>query len=189
MNLEDLKTQWRTEMQVSSGGDLRLDRIKGDVAEWNRETLFGNSVAIIASVCGCVLAVIFGWLTQEVVRPEQKLAIIAYVIFTMWLTYSLLKSRRVSRSDAWTLRARLEIEIERLGRQRNLWKNGGLFMLVPMAIYFALSLPPRLYALPIVVCAIVYWHSRWTVRTRIDPLLSRLQRLYRELVEGDAGAA
>ena len=147
MNLEDLKTQWRTEMQVSSGGDLRLDRIKGDVAEWNRETLFGNSVAIIASVCGCVLAVIFGWLTQEVVRPEQKLAIIAYVIFTMWLTYSLLKSRRVSRSDAWTLRARLEIEIERLGRQRNL--SGEITsdahfshpQLSPMALYSNLWVP------------------------------------------------
>lgn len=189
MNLDDLKAEWRAEVQVSEGSGLRLDRIKGDVAQWNREVRFGNYVAIIASVSACVLAVVFGWLTQEAVRPEQKIAITAYVIFAAWLTYSLLKARHVSRSDTWTLRARLEVEIERLERQRNLWKNGGLFMLVPMVIYFALSLPPHLYPVPIAVCALVYWLSRRTARRRIEPLLSRLQNLYRELTGGEAGTA
>lgn len=53
-------------------------------------------------------------------------------------------------------------------------RNGGLCMLVPMAIYFALSLPPRLYAVPIAVCALVYWLGCRTVSRRVEPLLSRL---------------
>jgi hypothetical protein len=184
MNLDELKETWRAEMQTSStDNELRTHRIQGDMAEFNREVGFGTYVMIVANVCGCLLGVVFGWLLLDHVRVEQKLALSVYVLATIWMTYRLLRARHVLRSDDWTLRARLEMEIERLERQRGLWKSGGLWLLVPLAIYCALSLPVRLYPVPIVVGALAYWLVRRNVRSRIDPLLSRLRGLYRELVE------
>jgi hypothetical protein len=189
MNVDDLKAEWRAEMQASEGGQLRFDRVRGDVREFNRAIGFGTFVFIGASICGCVLAIVFGWVTLPGVTTDQKLSILAYVIATIWISYSLLRARRVGVvSDTWTLRERLELETERVRRQRNLWRNGGLFMLAPLLIFAALSLPWRLYPVPIAVYALTFWLVRWTVRKRIDPLLMRLERLHRELAQVEAGA-
>jgi hypothetical protein len=186
MNLDDLKTQWRIEVEEASPThDLRFEGIQRGVSEFNRSVRLGNFWMIFGSVCGSALAVFFGWLTLDGVGSLAKLTIAANVIVTAWMIFMLLRARRVSRSDDWTLRSRLEIEIERLEKQRNLWSYGGIWLLAPMSVYVLLGLPARLYWVWFVLCALVYWTVRRGTRRTIDPSLSKLKGLHRELVDSE----
>jgi Flp pilus assembly protein TadB len=185
MNLDDLKAQWRTEMQpLSPPQDLKFEAIRDEVAEVNRGARFGDFWMIFALACGSALAVFFGWLTLDGVKTWQKLSIAANVMVTVWVIFWLLRARRTTRSDDWTLRSRLETEIERLEKHRNLWRYGALWVLAPMSVSVLLGLPARLYWVWFVMCAVVYWWARRETRKTLDPLLSRLKALHRELVEG-----
>ena len=93
----------------------------------------------------------------------------------------------IPRLQAWedvTGHCDLEIEIERLEKQRNLWKYGGIWLLVPMSVSVLLGLPARLYWVWFALCVLTYWIVRREAAGKIDPLLSRLKALHRELVEG-----
>src|SRR5581483_426044 len=87
---------------------------------------------IFASVCGSALAVFFGWLTRDGVEWHEKLSIVAYVVGTVCMTFVLLRARRISRADDWTLRSRLEMEIERLEKQRHVWNTVAVWFFLPM---------------------------------------------------------
>ena len=185
MNLDDLKSQWRIEMaHASQTQDLSFEAIKDEVSEFDRGVRFGNFWMILPSVAGSVLYVLFGWLLLEGTGWLSKLTIVANVIVTAWTIFMLVRARRVTRSDDWTLRSRLEMEIERLEKQRNLWKYGGIWLLVPMSVSVLLGLPARLYWVWFALCALTYWVVRREAAGKIDPLLSRLKELHRELVEG-----
>jgi len=54
-----------------------------------------------------------------------------------------------------------------------------------MSIFVLLALPVRLYWVWFVLCALVYWAVRRSTRKTIDPLLSRLKGLHRELVASE----
>jgi hypothetical protein len=184
MNLDDLKVEWRNEMQhAGKTDDLRFEGIKGEASELRRIGRNGAFWMIFANVCGSALAVFFGWLTRDGVELHEKVSIAAYVVGTICMTLVLLRARRISRSDDWTLRSRLEIEIERLEKQRNLWNNVGAWFFLPMSIASLLALPPRLYPLPFALYAVAYWVCRSSARSQIEPVLSRLRNLHRELVE------
>lgn len=184
MNLDDLKAQWRIEMeQTSLTHGLRFDRIKRDVSDFNRSVRFGNFWMIFGSASGSALAVFFGWLTLDGVGWRSKMAIVANGIVTVWMIFMLLKARRVRQSDDWTLRSRLETEIERLEKQRGLWSYGGVWLLAPMTVSVLLGLPARLYWVWFVLCGLVCWTVRRETNRKIDPLLSGLKELRRELIE------
>jgi hypothetical protein len=185
MNLDDLKSQWRIEMaHASQTQDFSFERIKGDVSEFNRGVRFANFWMIFGSVCGSALGVFFGWRTRDGAGWQSKLAIAANVIVTAWMIVMLLRARRVTRSDDWTLRSRLETEIALLEKQRNLWNYGGIWLLAPMSVSVLLGLPARLYWVWFALCVLTYWVVRREAARKIDPLLSRLKELHRELVEG-----
>jgi hypothetical protein len=200
MNLDDLKAQWRIEMQHTGHADVRFEGIKGEVSEFRRAGRNAAFWMIFAHVCGSALAVFFGWLTRDDVGWLSKLGIAAYVIATIWMTFTLLRARKVTRSDDWTLRSRLEIEIERLEKQRNLYNRVGVWLLAPMSVFIVLSTLGRhhdltggylpdlfawthFYSVWLAMCALVYWLCRREITRKFDPLLSRLKGLYRELVE------
>jgi len=186
MNLDDLKAQWRIEMeQASQTHDVGFEGIKRSVSEFNRSVRFGNFSMIFATVCGSALAVFFGWLMMDGVGWRAKLNIAVNVIVTVWIAVMLLRARRVRRADDWTLRSRLETEIERLEKQRSLWSHGGAWLLTAMSVSVLLALPARLYWVWFALCALVYWTVRRSTRNTIDPLLSRLKGLHHELVGGE----
>jgi hypothetical protein len=186
MNLDDLKTQWKLEMQqVVPTPDFGVEKIQRDVAEFNRSVRFNNFWAIFGLTSASALGVFFGWVAMDGAGWLSKLTIATNVVATLWIIVMLLRARRVGRSDDWTLRSRLETEIERLEKQRNLWKYGGLWFLAPMFITVLLGLPVRLYWVWFVLCGVVYWTVRHGTRTRTDPLLSRLKELHRELVDSE----
>lgn len=184
MKLDDLKTPWRIEMaQASPTQDFGFAQIKNEVSEFDRSVRFGNFWMIFALTCGCGLSVFFGWLAMDGVGWHSKLTISAQVLVAAWLIVMLIRARRVTRSDDWTLRSRLEIEIERLERQRSLYRYGGVLFWGPMSVSALLGLPVRLYWVWFALCALIYWCVRHGTRTKVDPLLSRLKELHRQLVE------
>lgn len=183
MNLDELKAEWRAEMQhASRSDDLHLDRIKDEAAEFRRAGRFGAFWMIFANVCGSALALTFGWLTRDSVRWYEKLSIAVYIAGTLIMVWALLNARRTSRSDDWTLRSRLEMEIEHLVKQRSLWNSSVLWFFLPMTTASLLALPPRLYPLTFALNGVAFWVCRSDIRRRLDPLLSRLRDLHRELV-------
>jgi len=184
MNLDDLKAEWSNEMQRTSKTDeLRFEGLKGEVSELRRTGRNSTFWMIFASVCGSALAVFFGWLTRDGVAWHEKLSIAAYVFGTVCTTFVLLRARRISRSDDWTLRSRLEMEIERLEKQRHVWNTVAVWFFLPVSIASLLALPPRLYLLTFVLYAVAWWGCRASTRRQIDPVLQRLRELHRELVE------
>jgi hypothetical protein len=103
----------------------------------------------------------------------------------------------VTGSDDWTLRSRIEIEIERLEKQRRLMNRVSAWFLIPMLIAIVVSslggyhartgsyVPDAFgwlfYAGSTVLYAFTYWLVRREVKNRWDPLLARLRRLLVEL--------
>ena len=172
-------------MQHASQDDnLRFEGIKSQVSELRRTGRNGAFWMIFANACGSALSLFFGWLTRDDVDWHQKLSIAAYVIGTLCMTFFLLRARRISRSDDWTLRSRLEMEIERLEKQRNLWNNVGAWFFLPMSIASLLALSPRLYLFGVCpVCDAAIGCAEVASEKQIDPLPSRLRDLHQELVE------
>jgi hypothetical protein len=186
MNLEDLKTQWRIEMeQTLPAQELRVDTIRRDVAEFNRSVRFRDFWTIVGWGCGSALGLFFGWQAVASTDWLRRTTIIVNALIAIWMVVMLLRARRVKRADDWTLRSRLETEIERVERQRRLWRYGGAWMLAAMTVSVLLGMPPRLYWMWLVLCAIAAWSVRHGTRKTIDPLLARLKRLHRELVDSN----
>ena len=200
MNLDDLKVEWRLEMErASQTVDLRFEGIKGDVSEFRRGLRFGDFWLIFAFLGVSVITVSTQWFTLDGAGWMSKLGAVAWVLFTAWLIIALRKARKVRRSDDWTLRSRLEIEIERVERQRTLATNVAAWYVAPMLCAIVLSnlgghhdttgsyTPDGmlwvLLSVQLALFALVYWLCRREVRRKIDPLLARLKALYRDLLE------
>jgi hypothetical protein len=201
MNLDDLKIEWRAEMeQAGPASDWRFDEIKKSVSELHRGVRFGNFWLVFAFLGVSAIDVFAQWVSLEGAGWMSKLGAVAWVVFAAWVAVVLRVSLNVNRSDDWTLRSRLQIEIERMEKQRSLWGNVGAWLLAPMLAVNLLvtlggshdrtgSYAPGLtgwviYAVHVALFAFVYWFCRREVRRTIDPLVMRLKSLHRELVDG-----
>jgi hypothetical protein len=200
MKLDDLKAAWKQEIDQSVRVDgMPMTTIMSDVKKIDREVRFRDFWMIFALVMGTLLYSIFGWwLTQEKVDWLSRLGVLVFVGATAVTCVALMRARRVTRSDDWTLRSRIEMEIEKLERQRRLMNRVGYWFLLPMLIVNAISalggyhartgrLVPDAPGLAIFAsCCLVYGFTYWLVRREIrrkwDPVLERLQRLHADLV-------
>jgi hypothetical protein len=123
---------------------------------------------------------------------------IAFVVGTAVVIFVLFIARKTNRTDDWTLRARIESEIEQIEKQSRLGNGVGSWFLAPMLLPIILlslggyhdrtgSYPPNLslwmyYIVCLAVCALTYGLCRRETGQRLDPLLARLKGLHRELV-------
>lgn len=204
MNLDDLKAEWRAEMeQTIRTIDLRVDSIKGDVSEIHRVVRLRDFWMIFVLLLGSGGTVFIRWLNGDAVGWLSQIGALAFAIASAVVTIALVRARKVTRSDDWTLRARLESEIEQLEKQSRLGDSVGSWLSGPMLPAIVLlslggyhdrtgSYAPNLslwvyYFLCVAAYAFTYWLCRRETSKRLDPLLSRLKQLHRELVgNGDA---
>jgi hypothetical protein len=201
MNLDDLKIEWSAEMeQAGPMVDLRFDEVRSSVSELHRGVRFGNFWLVLAFLSVSAIDVFAQWVSLDDAGWMSKLGALAWVVFAAWVIVVLRISLKVKQSDDWTLRARLQIEIGRIEKQRKLWGNVGAWLLAPMMAVNLLvtlggshdktgSYAPGLagwviYGVHVALFAFVYWFCRREVRRTIDPVLLRLKSLYRELVDG-----
>lgn len=199
MNLDDLKAAWKQEIDQSVRVEgPAMTAIMSDVKKIDREVRFRDFWMIFALATGALLYLIFGWLTQESVDPLSRLGVLVFIGATTIMCVALIRARSVTRSDDWTLRSRIEIEIEKLERQRKLMNRVGYWFLLPMLIANGISmlgghharsgsLVPDASGIAIFAsCGLVYGFTYWLVRRETkrkwDPVLARLQRLHADLV-------
>jgi amino acid transporter len=199
MKLEDLKVAWKEEVDQSfRAEDLSMKAIMSDVAKIDRSVRFRDFCMISAMVLGASLYFIFGWLTQERVDLLSRFSVLAFIAATAVMSIALLRARRTTRSDDWTLRSRLETEIERLEKQRRLMNRVGYWFLLPMLIANGLSslggydvrtgshVPNATGWVFFAGCGVLYGFTYWLVRREVtkkwDPVLTQLRRLLADLL-------
>ena len=175
-----------------------MTTIMSDVKKIDQEVRFRDFWMIFALAMGAVLYLIFGWLTQEKVDWLSRLGVLVFIVATTVMSAALLRARSLTRSDDWTLRSRIEMEIEKLEKQRMLMNRVGYWFLLPMLIANGISLlgghhartgslVPDAQGMAIfATCGLVYGFTYWLVRRETkrkwDPVLARLQRLHTDLL-------
>ena len=201
MNLDDLKTEWRNEVQrVSPPVELQFGRIRLESAKFHSSIQFGNFCTVFAFLGVSLIEVFVQWVSLEGAGWMSKLGAVAWVLFTLWVIWVLRKALKVDRADDWTLRSRLEIEIARVEKQRDLWSRVGAWYPIPMMGAVVLStlggnhdksgsyVPDHtlwtIYAVHAGLFGFVYWLCRHETKRKVDPLLASLRGIYAELVGG-----
>jgi len=199
MELDDLKAPWQQEIHQSVRVEgPSMTTILSDVKKIDREVRFRDFWMIFALAMGALLYLIFGWLTQETVDWLSRLGVLVFIGATSVMCIALIRARRVTRSDDWTLRSRIEMEIEKLKNQRRLMNRVGYWFLLPMLIANGISLlgghhtrteslVPDASGMAIFAsCGLVYGFTYWFVRRETkrkwDSVLARLQRLHADLL-------
>jgi hypothetical protein len=199
MKLDDLKAEWRIEMErANQVSDLRLDDIKGDVFEVHRVVRLRDFWIIFVLVLGSFGTVFVHWLNGDSVGRLSQVGILFFVVASAIVVLALLRARKSARSDDWTLRSRLESEIEQLEKQKKLGRGVGSWFLAPMLPALVLSslggyhdrtgsyIPGPSLWLYYLACAagygLTYWLCRREAEKSLAPLLARLKSLHRELV-------
>ena len=201
MKLDDLKTVWKAEIEQSARAEeMSMKDIMSDVSEIDRSVRFRDFCMIFALAGGGLLYLIFGWLTRENVDLLSRLSVLAFLAATAAITVVLLRARRVTRSDDWTLRSRIEMEIEKLEKQHRLMNRVGYWFLLPMLFVNGLSslggydvrtgshLPDAMGWAIFAACGAGYGFTYWIVRRELkrkwDPVRARLRRLHADLLGG-----
>jgi hypothetical protein len=199
MTLDDLKMVWKQEIDQSfRAEDLSMKKIMSDVAEIDRSVRFRDFCMIFALVGGALLYLVFGWLTQEKVDLLSRLSVLAFIAATVAMSVALIRARRVTRSDDWTLRSRVEMEIEKLEKQHRLMSRVGYWFLLPMLIANGLSslggydvrtgnhaagaVGWVMFATCCVLYGFTYWYVRHELKRKLGPVLARLRGLHADLV-------
>jgi uncharacterized membrane protein len=200
MKLEDLKEAWRKEVDQSfRAEELSMKTIMSDVAKIERSVRFRDFCMISAMVLAAALYLVFGWLAQEKVDWLSRFSVLAFIGATAVMSIALLRARRTNRSDDWTLRSRLEMEIERLEKQCRLMNRVGYWFLAPMLIANGLSslggydvrtgshVPNATGWMIFAACGLLYGYTYWLVRREVtkkwDPVLAQLRRVLADLLE------
>jgi hypothetical protein len=198
MKLEDLKPAWNDEIERSAHWEnADMNAIVDDVTKINHAVQLRDFWMILALAFAATVNVLFGWLARPQVDWLSRLGIIAFVLGTAAVCVALFRARRSGRTDDWTLRSRVEIEIERLEKQRRLLNRLVAWFLMPMLIAVNLSalggyhartgtyLPNApWWALCVVSGALLgltYWLVRREVKRKWEPLLTRLHRVLVDL--------
>jgi len=199
MKLDDLKAVWKQEIDQTAGVEgPRMTTIVSDLKNIDREVRFRDFWMIFALATGALLYLIFGWLTQESVDLLSRVGVLTFIGATTVMSVALIRARSVTRSDDWTLRSRIEMELEKLQKQRRLMNRVGYWFLLPMLIANGISLLGTHHArtgslVPdpsgmaiFASCGLVYGFTYWFVRRETkrkwDPVLGRLQQLHVDLL-------
>jgi hypothetical protein len=201
MKLDDLKAAWKEEIDQSlRAEDLSMKEMMSDVAEIDRSVRFRDFWMIFALAASAMIYLIFGWLTQEKVDLLSRLSVLVFIAATIATSVALLRARRIIRSDDWTLRSRIEMEIEKLENQIRLMNRVGYWFLLPMLIANGLSslggydvrtgshVPNATGWAIFAACGVGYGLTYWLVRHELkkkwDPVLVRLRRIHADLLGG-----
>jgi hypothetical protein len=199
MKLDDLKAAWKEEISQSVRmEDLSMTTIMNDVKKIDRDVRFRDFWMIFALVLGALLYLIFGWLTRESVDWVARAGVLVFIAATTVMSVALLRARSVTRSDDWTLRSRIELEIEKLEKQQKLMNRVGYWFLLPMLVANGISLlggphtrtgssvPDTPGLVIFATCALTYGFTYWVVRRevkrKLDPVLTRLRQLHADLL-------
>jgi hypothetical protein len=200
MTLDDLKKPWMAEVLAGDAAPP-LEDVRAEMARVRRDARMRDVLMILPLLAVAGIA-FFSWWTRDAVSVQSRLSLLSIVLLGVAVTFVLLNARRVTSADNWTLRARLEREIETLSRQLSLLLNVGYWFLLPMFLVIVVSssmsqyersgsyipgaMAWRLHGIYVGIAMLSYWLCRREAQRRLVPLLARLKDLHRDLLgEGD----
>lgn len=197
MEFEQLKNQWRKEMDTIQRSDnamftglqVRVSRLNSlSIYEDVRDVLLWLMVAFFFS---------FHWLIATNVVWLERLGLTIILSNCFFIIYKTLRVRSQGRTDDWTLSEKIANEVSRIEKKSRLLMLTATWYLVPL--YVGLCLVPigRLldktsayafdsrhiyyYLFCMVMAIIGYWWSRRVVQKQYAPVLADLEKLHGEL--------
>ncbi len=179
--------------------ELRLEALKGDVSEIHRVVRLRDLLFLFVLGLGSLGTVVFHWLSGDSPGWLSQLGVLAFATASAIIAIALFRARRIARADDWTLRSRLEAEIDYLEKQKRLGYGIGSWFLAPLLPAIVLASlggyhdrtgsyapDPTLWGYYLVcagVYGLTYWLCRREAEKSLGPLLAKVKRLHRELTE------
>lgn len=198
MNLDDLKRTWEEEM-TARDDSIDFEGIRRQVARADRRATVISAVEVLACVAVIAFVLVVWWIGSPTagLHPLLQLGMLAMISSCVFVAWKIIRSRKVSTVDDWTLKSRLDIQIEKRERDIRLlttvayWYLGPLFLAIILASYGGYVqrsgsyLPDAglwMYWLLCVALYVgIYALNRYAARTRLRPLLKKLYALRAEL--------
>jgi hypothetical protein len=200
MNIDDLKTTWREEMDNTSQiGNFSLSKITAEANELNRQTRFGGFIfALTAIGMSSIIGLVwFGGVVEH--TPIRFFGNIAMPLLYAYVAYLYFNSAKASSEEGWTLATRLASEIEKKEKQFKLYSGLPFRFVLPAFSLILITsyagyqqrtgnyMPDTglflLFLGSMVLFSITLWGLKWEKRKKITPMLNKLQALQAELRE------
>jgi hypothetical protein len=199
MNIDDLKQNWREEMNADINTDsLSYETLVHDVSEIDRQARFGRNVIVCLTLA---IIVLFGFVLF-VAKPDlglfERTGMIAMAGLFCYFSYAQIQSVMSSEVENWTLARRLEIEIEKIQKQVSLTRSMPLRLLLPMFLLVILIsfsgyyertgslVPNSQLILYFAGCVVLFGGTAWgylrSERKKLTPLLNKLRELQHQLM-------
>lgn len=195
MQLDDLKTVWAQEIEISEGG-VDFERVKREVDKFDREVKRAIAIEVFACV-GLVLFCFYAWLTQELSNPMLQTGIIGMALVAVYIAVKVIRSQSVKTENPWTLSAKLNQQIEKREKEAKMlssvasWYLSPLFVVIVMGSWGGYAqrtgtwLPDAglwiYWGLCVLLYLAIYWANSRRVRNEIQPLLDKLYHLRQQL--------
>jgi MFS family permease len=199
MELDQLKHQWRKEMEIAQQPKmLNFSDIQEKVSRFNKSIFYRDSTEI-----GTAFLVIFIFSQRLITNPQ--VGWLTYfgtgiiISAALLIVFMLLKSKKVDIKNDWTLASRIDLEIEKLEKQKKLLNSVGSWYLAPImsGVFFTRLgyhhdntgsyIPDTGILVYFVGCLIlsvfIYWLNRRAVSKKIDPVLTAVTNLRQQLNE------
>lgn len=197
MQLDDLKTQWRKEMNIASRADgASFKSIINQANKYDRRMRSTVFIEIFACF-GIMLIAGLGLFLKDDIGWMRQLGYFTMIAVGIFIAVVVSKFRKVSIRDDWTLSSRLASETQKLERQKKLLGSTAFWYLTPCALCVVLiTLGSRFdntgsywpdmkswifYCVYACLLIFAYFYHQWEVKRKINPLLQQLKSLQREL--------
>ena len=199
MELDQLKTQWRKEMNtIQRLDEAMFSDLQNQVSLLNKFSLY-EDLRDVSLWLFVALLFSFHWLIAENVIWLERLGLVIILATCLFISYTTLKVRARYHTEDWTIAAKVANEISRIENKSRLLMQTASWYLLPLYVGLLLVPISRLlnktsayhldaahgyYFLFCVFMGFVgYWWSRRVIKQRYTPVLSKLKDLREELAQ------
>lgn len=197
MKLNELKTEWEKEMQITNQHvNSSMNNVVDKVNKFNGKIKRRDFIEMFTAVA-LITWLGFRWLTAENIGWMVQLGMFVLIAVALFVCYWLFRARKMGDDDSWTLSSRLASEVNKVEKQKKLLNSIGSWYLLPISIGVIFSslggyyqrtgtyVPDMglwlYYIFGAALCGLIYWLNKREAKNNIDPLLQQLKELQSEL--------
>lgn len=196
MELDDLKTTWKKEVNMTTQ-IADFDSIKCEVIKLDKQAKVSWSIEAIGALFGIFFTAIFTWVWVD--EPAIFTQVIA-VILIFSLVYSarlFFGIQQAETRDDWTLLAKLNIQIDKREKEVKMLRNFAVVQLIPMfsimtlasyAVYIELTgmIMPSIaliigWGVGLAYFIFLHFYNRSHLNNKFLPALEQLYELKKQL--------
>lgn len=199
MELDQLKNQWRKEMELTQqNSGLAFTDVKEKVSRFNKAVFYRDCSEIAAALL-VAFFVTYRLLTTAQVGWLTYFGNGITIGACLFIVFMLLKSKRVTLNGDWTLASRIDIEITSLESQKKLLQSVASWYIAPIMLGVVLSSLGSYYDktgsyIPdmglwiyfgscLALSIFIYWLNRRAANKKIEPVLTAVKNLRKQLNE------